>query len=289
MSWVAVGTTAASALGSIWAGNKASDAMKTASAQSNAMAREIYETQRSDQMPYMQSGYQALNAYNRAMGLPTVSTAPSSGIGGMRRIPILHGKSAVHVDAEGNGYVQAVAGNNAGQWIPIGKKYPEYAQPAQQGQPEGQPGDDRYGGFYASPGYQFRLDEGTRALDRSASARGLLLSGAQNKALTRYGQGVASEEFGNYTNRLAALAGLGQTANQSVASSAGQYGANAGNAIMNSGMARASGYLNTANTIGSVANNVLAALPYLQTTRAGKQGAVLNNFSRSPLETNLWG
>src|SRR5262245_17393683 len=54
--------------------------------------------------------------------------------------------------------------------------------------------------FYKSPGYDFRMSEGTKAIDRSAAARGSLNSGATLKALDRYGQGVASDEYSNYLN-----------------------------------------------------------------------------------------
>ena len=53
------------------------------------------------------------------------------------------------------------------------------------------------------PGYQFRMQEGIDALDASASARGRLLSGAQNKALTQYGQNMGSQEYGNAYARYA--------------------------------------------------------------------------------------
>lgn len=121
-----------------------------------------------------------------------------------------------------------------------------------------QPDGDRYGGFYASPGYQFRLDEAARAVNQNAAARGQYMSGAREKALTRYSQGIASEEFGNYMNRLAAASGLGQTATQNSA----MLGANAANNIannqMNAGAARASGYLGIANTLTNAGNNFLA-------------------------------
>jgi hypothetical protein len=79
------------------------------------------------------------------------------------------------------------------------------------------------------PGYQFRMAEGQKALERSASARGLLNSGGALKSLSRYSQGVASDEFQNAWNRnqadntgrynrLANMAGLGQTASQSLGS-----------------------------------------------------------------------
>lgn len=57
-------------------------------------------------------------------------------------------------------------------------------------------------GFETSPGYQFRMEEGQKALERSRAAQGTLSSGATGKALTRYAQGVASDEYGNYMSRL---------------------------------------------------------------------------------------
>lgn len=51
------------------------------------------------------------------------------------------------------------------------------------------------------PSYQFRLQEGINALDRSAAARGRLQSGAQAKAVTRYGQDLASQEYQNAFSR----------------------------------------------------------------------------------------
>src|SRR5512137_1325257 len=47
--------------------------------------------------------------------------------------------------------------------------------------------------FQQDPGYAFRLSEGQKALDRSAAARGGLISGATGKALTRYGQDMGSQ------------------------------------------------------------------------------------------------
>lgn len=101
--------------------------------------------------------------------------------------------------------------------------------------------------FKTSPDYQFRLDEGLRALQTTAAARGNLNSGDQLRAITDYGQGLASTEYGNYVNRLSGITGTGQTATTQT----GQFGAlaatNAGDAIQNAGAARASGYAGAAN------------------------------------------
>ena len=55
--------------------------------------------------------------------------------------------------------------------------------------------------LYKDPGYQFRLSEGEKAIERSAAARGMLQSGRTLKELERYGQGVASQEFENAYSR----------------------------------------------------------------------------------------
>jgi hypothetical protein len=144
--------------------------------------------------------------------------------------------------------------------------------------------------FSEDPGYQFRLREGQKALDRSAASRGMLLSGAQVKGSTDYNQGMASQEYGNWWNRytsgtaannatkmqtyanrqnavnnyfnaLSGLSGQGltaqgglNTANSGLVNSAGNYltsaGQYAGNAYMSGANALASG-------IGSGINNAM--------------------------------
>jgi hypothetical protein len=55
--------------------------------------------------------------------------------------------------------------------------------------------------FTKDPSYQFRVGEGEKALQRSAAARGSLLSGGFAKALTNYGQEAGSQEYQNAFNR----------------------------------------------------------------------------------------
>lgn len=55
--------------------------------------------------------------------------------------------------------------------------------------------------FQADPGYQFRLNQGVGAIQNKAAAGGALRSGATLKALMNYGQGAASDEYGNAYNR----------------------------------------------------------------------------------------
>ena len=61
--------------------------------------------------------------------------------------------------------------------------------------------------FQQSPGYQWQLGEGLRAVDAGAASRGILRSGATIKAEDTFGQGLANQDFGNYWNRLQQLSG----------------------------------------------------------------------------------
>ena len=57
------------------------------------------------------------------------------------------------------------------------------------------------GEFEESPGYQFRLGEGQKAIERGAAARGGALSGAAVKAGMRYGQDFATKDYDNFLRR----------------------------------------------------------------------------------------
>lgn len=113
-----------------------------------------------------------------------------------------------------------------------------------------------YSGFTESPDYQFRLRQGEKALERAAAAQGRSLSGAQLKALTEHGQGLASTEYGNWYNRLAALRGEGigitnNLANIGLTTAQGVAGAQQGAAG-----ARASGYMAEANVNNYMARSI---------------------------------
>ncbi len=110
---------------------------------------------------------------------------------------------------------------------------------------------------YMDPSYQFRLGEGMKALERQAAARGGLISGGALKAAQRYGQDYASQEFGNAYNRLAAMAGIGQTSSTNMGNAAGAFGANAGQNYMGAANARASGYVGGANALTGGLNQYL--------------------------------
>jgi hypothetical protein len=123
--------------------------------------------------------------------------------------------------------------------------------------------------FQADPGYAFRLKEGLKALDRSAAARGGLLSGAQLRGITEYGQELGSQEFTNAFNRyqaerqarlnpLQSLAGMAQSSANTLTNAAGDLGQSIGSNIIGGGAARASSYMGMANALSGGLSNYLA-------------------------------
>jgi len=112
--------------------------------------------------------------------------------------------------------------------------------------------------FQQDPGYAFRLSEGQKSLDRSAAARGGLISGSALKAAQRYGQDMGSQEYTNAFNRyqtertaqlgpLQSLAGVGQTAVNQLGASGQNYANQAGNLAMIGGANQANALLSQGN------------------------------------------
>lgn len=65
------------------------------------------------------------------------------------------------------------------------------------------------GAFQAGPGYQFALDQGQQAALRGASAAGMLNSGNTLTELTKFGQGLANQEYGSWLDRLKGVSSQG--------------------------------------------------------------------------------
>lgn len=116
--------------------------------------------------------------------------------------------------------------------------------------------------FNEDPGYQFRMDQGQKALEASAAARGGALSGGALKAISQYGQDYASNEYSNAYNRfnndqttrfnrLSALAGTGQTATNTIGQLGAQTSSDIAQNTLSAGNAQAAGYIGQANAVNS--------------------------------------
>ena len=107
----------------------------------------------------------------------------------------------------------------------------------------------------SDPSYQFRLEQGQKALDASAANRGTLRTGGHLKDTIGYGQNFASQEYGNIYNRAAE-----------------QYGTNRNNAQQNYAM-------NEANRAGAYNTNLGLAKSTYDTNEANRAGAYGTNYN----------
>jgi hypothetical protein len=124
----------------------------------------------------------------------------------------------------------------------------------------GSPSPAALNAFTNSPDYAFALQQGTQAMQRSAAAGGTLISGGQLKAGQEFGQGLASQQYGNYYNRLLSLSQLGQSAAAGLSNAAVTSGANIGNTQQALGQSLASGTVGSANAITGGLNGATSSL-----------------------------
>jgi len=99
--------------------------------------------------------------------------------------------------------------------------------------------DVDYSLFRDTPGYQFMVDEALRGSERTAAARGGLLSGNTLLDVAERTQGIADTTFNTYLNRLLGLQSQGT--DLSLANLATERAGNITNLITGAGEARASG------------------------------------------------
>jgi hypothetical protein len=111
-------------------------------------------------------------------------------------------------------------------------------------------------GFHTSPGYQFQLDEGLRAVDAGAAAKGMLRSGAALKAEQTFGTGLADKSFTDYYNRLFSLSNLGENAAAKTGANAVTTGQGIAGTDVSSGAQDVSIYGNLGKGIGTSANTL---------------------------------
>lgn len=121
--------------------------------------------------------------------------------------------------------------------------------------------------FEADPGYNFRMAEGMKELERSASARGLLQSGGTLKGIQQYGQNLASAEYQNAFGRYlterearmspyAYLTGQGQAAAVGQAANIGTTGANLAQIAMAKGDVQAAQAAGMGSSVGKAIGSI---------------------------------
>ena len=284
------------------AATQAAESQLQAAREANQLQWQMYQQQLANQSPYLTGGQQAYAALLGGMGLsaPRVSgqvgqpvqqpgqvqmapvqAQPDVGRPGLRggQMPVTPAAAPTFTNAAG----QVV--DASGQPVLTGYG-PIQNYGASQEELERASGTfggqlaQRFGpaNFEQDPSYQFRLNEGLKALQSSAAARGTLMSGQGLKDITNYAQGAASQEYqsafdryraqqGDLYNRLAGLAGVGQTATSAISQAgqqaAGSIGSNilgaqgaASNYLTGGAAAQAAGTVGAANAISGGLNNI---------------------------------
>lgn len=312
------GSLGASALESNAAGN-AADKQASAAEQAAQLQAELgqeslgyenyqYQQDRANEQPFLQSGANSLATLDYLLGL----NSPNSGAGGSATgagsasnpqtlsIPGVSGSTSL----PGVQALTGTANTNLGAFGSLMQNYPggqftapTAAQAAQQ------------------PGYQFALNQGENAVQAGASANGSLLTGGTLNAEQQYGQGLANTNYNNVYNqalqqyntnyntwannqanqfnRLATLAGAGQTTAAQLGSaglqSAGQVantlnstGQQVGQQYNNAAAATASGYIGQANAWGQGINGAAGSLSQLALLSSLLNGGGTNGPDMQP-------
>lgn len=259
---------------------------------SSAEQARQFEIGREDTAPFRQVGRAAINQLAQLYGLgPAVeqeqqadqmaADQQTSLVGdtvlpvyGRRIVPIEGGRYKVFYGDQEVG--DLVPGGKNGRFVGNGTAIPQPPAAAMQktgmrptGTPGGRPpaGTPDYSAFFNSPDYAFAREEGTRGIERSAAARGGIASGNTLASLARFNSGLATQNFGNYTNRLSALAGVGQTSAEGLADRRNQLAINVGNNAIGGAGSRASGIQQRSAGLTGLGGDLLGFSGYLSSFR----------------------
>jgi hypothetical protein len=146
------------------------------------------------------------------------------------------------------------------------------------------PGAPDFSAFYESPDYLFARDQGEQAVLRNRAALGGLASGNTGAALQEFGQGLATQNLGNYRNTLMGLIQGGQGATNTLAQAGMATSQGVADSLAGQGNARASGIIGSSNAltgalgqIGGIAMDYFGGRP-----QAGRFGIGTTQVKQNP-------
>lgn len=285
----AAGGIASAAIGSSAAG-KAADASSQAAAQAEAEQRAAREQAYNTLSPYIQAGLPATQQINALLGLGGTAGTPATPA---------HPDYAAYVQSDPNLIADAAKHrefggdlNAYGQWH--WNRYGQYEgrNLPMTGGTDAAPGvsvadaaaaaSKAFDTFRNSTGYDWRLSQGMNALNSGYAGAGTLQSGAAIKGAIDYGQGMASQEFGNYLNALGNQQSIGLRAGSAAAGVGGDVANSLGNIYMTNGANQAGAAMNRASSLSNgVAGlaNFAGSILAPNYNSAGMNALVANNTS----------
>lgn len=237
------------------AAEDATHAQSQAAANSIAEQRRQFDLVRGDTAPYRGVGQNALYQLAQLFGLPgRESGTGSAPLSDEERAQYQNLKGQLFDPNTGAMYTGNVyEGQHFDQ---LRQRYGDLAARANiqtSGAASGATASNPTSLLQSLPGYQFRLGESEKAMERMQAARGYSLTPRAAKEVGRYASDYASGEFGNLVESLFRLSGLGGNAVNTSANSGANAAANIGTAYTNAGNAAAAGAYNS----GSAWNNAI--------------------------------
>lgn len=284
---IAAGAGLGSSLVGASSANKAAKAQQASADKQIELQREIYQDTSGKFAPFLGAGNDALAAYLYEMGLgaqptvggvvPQIQTVTTPGTT-TTTAPVVANSLAGGPDRRSD--MTQTPGTTtttpATTSYTVGGQTFGTLDEAQKWANANKTGGTAYGGFTATPGYDFRLQEGVNALRAGQAGQSGMVSGRTMRDLTKYGQDYASSEYGNYLARLAGLTDMGTGAAANMANAGANYASQASNALAGAGNAAAAGAIGVGNAINSGIQNGLGIYGYMQGLNStGQQGSSL--------------
>lgn len=294
---VGVGGAAMGASAQKSAAKKASATQQNTTNQNNQLTRDIYAQNQSALSPFMNTGLAASGAISELLGLsgPPQSAPATQGYQTPQTSAL-----APYSPFAANDVSDPTYGGRINPRVPLrlqqagmdewraeqqaAQQPMQYQQPqAMAGQPAAQPtARSAFDNYRASTGYQFRLGEGQNAINSNYAARGLLESGAAQKALLRYGQDFGAGEFGNYLGALQGQQALGASS----ASALAGVSTNMGNTVTANNQAAGSALANSQLMGGAASQNMWAGIGNSVANAAGQMNMLGTSYG---MRANPWG
>jgi hypothetical protein len=147
-----------------------------------------------------------------------------------------------------------------------------------QGTAPGQNGTPDYSGFENMPGYQFAIDQGTRAIQRQATAMGSAYTPNTAQAIGQYVTGTAMQDYNTYIQQLQATAGMGVGAATSLAGQTYSTGANIAQLQANTGQSQAGFYTGVGGSLGGALGGYTPGYGYGGGPGASGVGSMVGGF-----------
>lgn len=252
---------------------QASQAQQAADAQAVALQREARDQNVTMQQPFYQTGLAANNRINALLGLGV----PQQQQPAQNFIT----PSALQFYNQGNSVMGApfMVQEDGGMVQQGWQSEPVTTQATQQN--ELAAAQNAFGDWRNNTGYQFRFNEGIRAIDAGAPVRN---SGSTLKRRLEFGQGIGSAEFGNFLGALQDQQRVGVGAANALSGVQTTYANNASNLAVQSGQ-------NAANAAVARANNTNAMLGGITSSFNNALGTfgALGGFSKPPTPWSAYG